>query len=32
MVLNYIFKSEQTDDAYLAYSKFIKFDKPEICQ
>ena len=27
--LNYIFKSEKIDDAYVAYSKFIKFDKPE---
>ena len=27
--MTYIFKKEKTDDAYLAYSKFIKINKPE---
>ena len=27
--LNHIFKSEKIDDAYVAYSKYIKCDKPE---
>ena len=27
--LNNVFKSGKIDGAYLAYSKFIKFDKPE---